>query len=151
MRVCCTSLSELICGGNFCAWKRGGRCPDGVGAGCRGSAAMCKRRRIERSGCPHLLLEDELGRCLCFLDSEPDGYSRVARQWAARLLWELPLSLKDAQWLLFALNSLASAEPPSSMADALLMVLGRHGLSRAARLLRAWQSTWPSGSPGEGL
>jgi hypothetical protein len=73
---------------------------------------------------------------------------RVARQWAARLMWELPLTLKDAQWLLFALDGLASAEPPSS-ADALLMVLERHGLSRAARLLRAWQSTWPGGSPGE--
>jgi hypothetical protein len=104
---------------------------------------MCKRHSIERSHCPKLHLEDELGRCLCFLDSEPDAYPRAARQWAARLLCELPLSLKDAQWLLFALDSLASGEPPSS-ADALLMVLEHHALSRATRMLRAWQSTWPT-------
>ncbi|MGA2455360.1 MAG: hypothetical protein ABSG93_17765 [Solirubrobacteraceae bacterium] len=103
---------------------------------------MCKRRNIERGGCPQLHLEDELSRCLCFLDSEPDAYPPTARQWAARLLWELPLSLNDAQWLLFALDSLAHGEPPSS-ADALLTVLEHHDLSRAARTLRAWQNTWP--------
>jgi len=103
---------------------------------------MCTRRSIE-SDCPRLLLEDDLGRCLCFLDMDPAGYPCIARQWAARLLCELPLSLKDAQWLLFALDLLAAGEPPSS-ADSLLMVLERHHLSRAAQLLREWQSTPPT-------
>jgi hypothetical protein len=83
------------------------------------------------------LLEDELGRCLCFLDVEPAAYPAVAREWAARLLRELPLSLNDGRLLLGCLDTLARTDQPRDL-ECLLALFERYGLSRSAQIMRAW-------------
>jgi hypothetical protein len=102
---------------------------------------MFKSGSTRRRACSRLILEDELGRCLCFLDVDPAGYPELARQWAGRLLCELPLSLDDSQALLCALDALASGEPRG--AERLLALLERYGLSRAAQVLSAWRGSAP--------
>jgi hypothetical protein len=94
---------------------------------------------------PRLILEDELGRCLCY-HVDPHVYPLAARQWAARLLCELPLSLNDGECLLGELDTLGKGEQPCDAAP-LLSLLDRYGLARAAQILRAWQGTRQSTPP----
>ena len=94
----------------------------------------------QASRCGWLNVEDDLGLCLRLLDTEPTHFPRIARRWAARALWELPLSLDDCQGLLRALDRLACAPPPRS-ADDLLLILEASRLRRAAYLVRLWQES----------
>jgi hypothetical protein len=107
---------------------------------------MCRTRDTQCRARPRLILEDELGRCLCYLDVDPRAYPLAARQWAARLLCELPLSLDDGRCLLGELDALGKGEQPCDV-ELLLSLFDRYGLARAAQILRAWQGTWQSTPP----
>lgn len=106
---------------------------------------MCKRRHDDCGSAPRHLLEDELGRCLCFLDVEPAAYPAVAREWAARLLGELPLTLNDRRLLLAGLDALAKTDQARDL-ECLLTLFQSYGLSRSAQIMRAWMGLIPNPS-----
>jgi len=112
---------------------------------CSASDGVCCRRHAVRRACLRLNVEDELGLCLKLLDIDPAGYPAIARQWAARVLCELPLSLTDGRALLEGLHALAADDQPCD-AEALLGLFRDYRLSRADQILRAWLGAWQAPS-----
>ena len=84
-------------------------------------------------------LEDALDICLGLLEREPACYARAAARWAARLMIEHALDLRDAHLTLAALGALDGASPRAG-AEALIELCHRHGLRRCDEVIGAWMS-----------